>query len=95
MVGDRPNPDVDNLVGALSCAYCVAPSTIGSMRGLADERALLIGLLTAPMIDRCPRAATALLGLSIRRRHEGLAADQKLRGLILAIVALGAALTIT
>jgi predicted MFS family arabinose efflux permease len=95
MVGNLPNPAINIFVGPLSSGYGVAPSTIGSMRGLGGGAALLIGFLGAPLLDRFPRAATVLLGLSFVVLTAVLPLTENLGGLLLAFVALGAALAIT
>jgi predicted MFS family arabinose efflux permease len=95
MVSNLPNPAVNIFVGPLSGTYAVAPSTIGSMRGLGGGAALLIGFLAAPLLDRFPRAATALLGLAFVVLTAVLPLTGHFGGLMLAFVALGAALAIT
>jgi predicted MFS family arabinose efflux permease len=95
MVGNLPNPAFNIFVGPLSSGYEVAPSTIGSMRGLGGCAALLIGFLGAPLLDRFPRAATVLLGLAFVVLTATLPLAGSFSGLMLAFVALGAALAIT
>ena len=95
LIGNLPNPALNIFVGPLSNAYDVAPSTIGSMRGIGGGAALLIGFLAAPLLDRFPRAATVLLGLSFVAIMALLPLTGSFVGLTLAFVALGAALAIT
>src|SRR5215213_9282533 len=63
MIGNLPNPAINIFVGPLSSSYGVAPSTIGSMRGIGGGPALLVGFLIAPLLDRIPRAITVIIGL--------------------------------
>ena len=95
LISNLPNPAVNIFVGPLSSAYDVAPSTIGSMRGIGGGAALLIGFLAAPLLDRFPRAATVLLGLAFVAVMALLPLTGTFVGLILAFVALGAGLAIT
>src|SRR5262245_57057392 len=95
LVGNLPNPAINIFVGPLSGAYGLSPSTIGSMRGIGGGTALLIGFLAAPLLDRFPRAAAVLLGLSFVAITAFLPLTGHIMGLTLAFVALGAALAIT
>ena len=94
MIGNLPNPAINIFVGPLSSAYGVAPSTIGSMRGIGGGAALLVGFLIAPLLDRFPRALTVVIGLGFVALAGALPLTGEFVALMLAFTALGAALAI-
>lgn len=94
LVVNLPNPAANIFVGPVSADYGLAPATVASMRTLGGAAALVIGFLSAPLLDRFPRAITVMLGLCFVVLASSLPLVGHIAALMLAFAAVGAAISI-